>query len=299
MQHQSVNFELYKIFYCAAKALNFSKAAQTLHVTQSAVSQAIKSLESQLGVALFYRQGRIVSLTYEGDVLYQHVEKAYHFFLSAEKAIDNIRSLDEGTIFIGASDTITRLFLIDSIKSFHDKYPKVRISINNRPSPRSVEKLEKGELDLAIINISPEVSYDDLDLHPLDRLDHVLVSSKPIKGIKHLTDIRELPLVALEKNSTTRKIFESFYQEHGEQLVTAFEFGSFDVIIEAILSGMGIGFVPKRMAAPYIKKGELHLIDISEPIPSIAIGILLNKNKPQSIATQKYLNILKKSDETL
>lgn len=298
MQHQSINFELYKIFYCAAKALNFSKAAQTLHVTQSAVSQAIKSLESQLGVALFYRQGRIVSLTYEGDVLYQHVEKAYHFFLSAEKAIDNIRSLDEGTIFIGASDTITRLFLIDSIKNFHDKYPKVRISINNRPSPRSVEKLEKGELDLAIINISPDVSYDDLDLHPLDRLDHVLVSSKPIKGIQHLSDIRELPLVALEKNSTTRKIFENFYQEHGEQLITAFEFGSFDVIIEAILSGMGIGFVPKRMAAPYLKKGELHLIDISEPIPSIAIGILLNKNKPQSIATQKYLNILKKSDET-
>ncbi len=298
MQHQSVNFELYKIFYCAAKALNFSKAAQTLHVTQSAVSQAIKSLESQLGVALFYRQGRIVSLTYEGDVLYQHVEKAYHFFLSAEKAIDNIRSLDEGTIFIGASDTITRLFLIDSIKSFHDKYPKVRISINNRPSPRSVEKLEKGELDLAIVNISPDLTYDDLELHPLDRLDHVLVSSKPIKGIQHLSDIKEHPLVALEKNSTTRKIFEGFYQEYGEQLTTAFEFGSFDVIIEAILSGMGIGFVPKRMAAPYLKNGELHLIEISEPIPSIAIGILLNKNKPQSIATQKYLNILKKSDTT-
>ncbi|OJV66332.1 MAG: hypothetical protein BGO41_02545 [Clostridiales bacterium 38-18] len=298
MQHQSVNFELYKIFYCAAKALNFSKAAQTLHVTQSAVSQAIKSLESQLGVALFYRQGRIVSLTYEGDVLYQHVEKAYHFFLSAEKAIDNIRSLDEGTIFIGASDTITRLFLIDSIKSFHDKYPKVRISINNRPSPRSVEKLEKGELDLAIVNISPDLTYDDLELHPLDRLDHVLVSSKPVKGIQHLSDIKEHPLVALEKNSTTRKIFEGFYQEHGEQLTTAFEFGSFDVIIEAILSGMGIGFVPKRMAAPYLKNGELHLIEISEPIPSIAIGILLNKNKPQSIATQKYLNILKKSDTT-
>lgn len=295
--NHTVNFELYKIFYYAASSLNFSKAASTLHVTQSAVSQAIKSLESQLGIALFYRQGRNVTLTYEGEVLFQHVEKAYHFFRSAENAIHNIKSLDEGTIFIGASDTITRLFLIDSIKSFHLQYPKVKISINNRPSSRSIEKLEKGELDIAIINVMPDFVYEDLELFPLTTLEHVLVSSVPVDPLLcHLGDWLEYPLVSLEKKSTTRRILEAYYEGNGLEMKPAFEFGSFDVVLEAIHAGMGIGFVPKRIAADLIGKKELYEIKIIEPIPSIDIGILINKSKPISIATQKYLEILKNSE---
>lgn len=295
--NHAVNFELYKIFYYAASSLNFSKAASTLHVTQSAVSQAIKSLESQLGIALFYRQGRNVTLTYEGEVLFQHVEKAYHFFRSAENAIHNIKSLDEGTIFIGASDTITRLFLIDSIKSFHLHYPKVKISINNRPSSRSIEKLEKGELDIAIINVMPDFVYEDLELYPLTALEHVLVSSVPVDPLScHLNDWLDQPLVSLEKKSTTRRILEAYYETYGLELKPAFEFGSFDVVLEAIHAGMGIGFVPRRIAAELISKKELYEIKIVEPIPSIDIGILINKNKPISIATQKYLEILKNNE---
>ncbi|MDH8678976.1 LysR family transcriptional regulator [Fusibacter bizertensis] len=295
--NHAVNFELYKIFYYAANSLNFSKAAATLHVTQSAVSQAIKSLESQLGIALFYRQGRNVTLTYEGEVLFQHVEKAYHFFRSAENAIHNIKSLDEGTIFIGASDTITRLFLIDSIKSFHQHYPKVRISINNRPSTRSIEKLEKGELDIAIINVMPNFDYEDLQLYPLTTLEHIFVSSVPVDpSLNHLSNWMDQPLVSLEKKSTTRKILETFYERYELEMKPAFEFGSFDVVLEAIHAGMGIGFVPKRIAADLINRKELFEIQIVEQIPSIDIGILINKGKPLSIATQKYLEILKNNE---
>lgn len=80
MQQPQLNFELYKIFYHAATQMNFSKAAEVLHVTQSAVSQAIKSLETQLGVLLFHRQSRNVTLAYEGEVLFQHVEKRHFIF---------------------------------------------------------------------------------------------------------------------------------------------------------------------------------------------------------------------------
>lgn len=295
--NQSVNFELYKIFYHAATTLNFSKAAQSLHVTQSAVSQAIKSLENQLGVHLFFRQGRNVTLTFEGDVLLQHIEKAYHFIRAAENSINSIRSLDEGTVFIGASDTITRFFLMDSIKRFHTEHPRVKLSINNRPSPRSVEKLTNGEIDLAVINIMPGNTYDGLDLYPLTSLDHIFIGKTPLKDLTEtLSDLSTQPLVCLEQNSTTRRVLDCFFESHGIKWTPAFEFGSFDVILEAVSAGMGIGFVPRKIAQSHLDSGAFHEVETALTCPTIDIGILINKGKPLSLATQKYLEILKNTE---
>ena len=293
MQQPQLNFELYKIFYHAATQMNFSKAAEVLHVTQSAVSQAIKSLETQLGVLLFHRQSRNVTLTYEGEVLFQHVEKAFHFLRSAENAMQSIKSLDEGIINIGASDTITRHFLIDSIKAFHSEYPRVKISIHNRPSPRSVEKLLSGELDLAVINVMPHHDYGTLELHPISTLEHIFISRHPLNQ-KNLTllELSKQPLICLEKSATTRRVLEDFYKTHGVELNPAFEFGSFDVILEAVMSEMGIGFVPRKIAEHFIQTQELVEIKINEIIPSIDIAILINTSKPLSLAAQKYFDIL-------
>jgi len=294
--NHSINFELYKIFYHAATSLNFSKTALTLHVTQSAISQAIKSLENQLGLLLFFRQGRNVTLTFEGEVLYAHIEKAFNFIKSAENSMHSIKSLDEGTVFIGASDTITRYFLIDAIKAFHAAHPRVKIAINNRPSPRSVEKLINGELDIAVINISPNVPYEGLELYPLASLEHIFISKEMLSGTKTtLSELAKHPLVCLEQNSTTRRVLEDFYASHGVLLEPAFEFGSFDVILEAVNAGMGIGFVPRRIVQEALSAHKFEEIRIKEKIPSINIGVLINKNKPLSLAAQKYLEILNKT----
>lgn len=292
--NHSINFELYKIFYHAASSMNFSKTALTLHVTQSAISQAIKSLENQLGIALFFRQGRNVTLTYEGEILYAHIEKAFNFIRSAENSMHSIKSLDEGTVFIGASDTITRYFLIDAIKAFHAEHPRVKISINNRPSPRSVEKLINGELDIAVINISPDANYEGLELYPLASLEHIFISKYSLGSKKFsLSELAKHPLVCLEQNSTTRRVLEEFYKSNGVALDPAFEFGSFDVILEAVKAGMGVGFVPRQIAYESLLEKKFEEIHLKEMIPSIDIGILVNKSKPLSIAAQKYLEILK------
>ncbi len=298
MEHYpNINFELYKFFYHAADELNFSKAAQNLHVTQSAVSQAIKSLESQLGVTLFFRQGRSIKLTFEGEVLFKHVDKAFNFIKSAENSLDSIKSLDEGTVFIGASDTITRYLLLSKIKHFNADYPKVKLSINNRPSPRSVERLKNGEIDIAVINLNPNVDYDGLDIIPFNTIDNIFITSRndykstPSDRI-FLKDIAGLPLICLEEKSTTRKILEVFYEDHQLSLNPSFEFGSLEVILEAVKANMGIGFVSRNVAEQDLAEKKVQEIFIHEEIPKINVGILTNKSKPLSLATQKFLNIL-------
>ena len=295
--YPNINFELYKFFYFAADELNFSKAAQNLHVTQSAVSQAIKSLESQLEVTLFFRQGRNIRLTFEGEVLFKHVKKAFNFIRSAENSLNSIKSLDEGTVFIGASDTITRYLLLSKIKGFNALYPKVKISINNRPSPRSVERLKNGEIDIAIINLNPNVDYSGLEVMPFSTIDNIFIATNtylPLQLVPRITlkDISTLPLICLEEKSTTRKILEEFYKANQLKVQPSFEFGSLEVILEAVKSNMGIGFVSKNVAEQDLIAEKIREIPIIEEIPKINVGILTNKSKPLSLATQKFLNIL-------
>ena len=294
--HANVNFELYKIFYYAATALNFSKAAEKLHVTQSAVSQAIKSLEGQLGVNLFYRQGRTIKLTYEGEMLYEHVEKAFNFIRSAENTLSSIKSLDEGTIFIGASDTISRYHLMPYIKVFHAQYPNVKISINNRPSPRSVELLKSGQIDIAVININPLTTYDNLNVKPFAQSENIFIGHPEISlQLNTEISLRELnryPIICLEENSTTRIILDRFYKLQGLTLTPSFEFGSIEVILEAVKANMGIGFVNMTVAEEDIQNNRLRQIKTSEQIPDTKIGILTSQSKPLSIAAQTFLSVL-------
>ncbi len=292
----SINFELYKFFFHSADAMNFSKAAQKLHVTQSAVSQAIKTLENQLGVALFFRQGRHIKLTFEGEILFKHIEKAYNFIKSAENSIKSIKSLDEGTVFIGASDTITRYFLISKIKAFHALYPKVKIAINNRPSPRSVEILKNGEIDIAVINVNPTAHYEGLDMHPIATIENAFICSSGRQDLLNapmtLKALNKYPLVCLEKKSTTRTVLEDYYKFHNLTLRPAFEFGSLEVILESVKSDMGIGFVSKNIANAAIEEGSVSEISVVESIPNITIGVLTNKSKPLSLAAQKFYELL-------
>jgi len=297
LKHNSnVNFELYKFFYHAATVLNFSKAAEKLHVTQSAVSQAIKSLEGQLGVNLFYRQGRTIKLTYEGEMLYEHIEKAFNFIISAENSLSSIKSLDEGTIFIGASDTISRYHLISYIKHFNSQYPRVKISINNRPSPKSVELLKTGQIDIAVINVNPNASYDGLRSHDFMMMENIFICHPSLHHLcgqnVPLKSLNKEPIICLEEHSTTRRILHDFYAKHHLILSPSFEFGSAEVILEAVKANMGIGFINRIVAKEAIEHGEVCRIDTIEAIPKTQIGILTSKSKPLSIAAQTFLSLI-------
>ncbi|HAS74565.1 MAG TPA: hypothetical protein DCS67_10520, partial [Clostridiales bacterium UBA8960] len=158
-------------------------------------------------------------------------------------------------------------------------------------------KLVKGELDLAIINIMPGNSYDGLELYPFTTLEHIFISKNPVhhKSIS-LTDLSKSPLVCLEQNSTTRRVLDRFFDANGINWTPAFEFGSFDVILEAVSASMGIGFVPKKIAKKHLDEGTFIEVDVTVNMPSIEIGILINKSKPLSLAAQKYLDILKNTE---
>jgi DNA-binding transcriptional LysR family regulator len=291
--------DLYKIFYYAAKNLSYTKAAEELFVTQSSVSQAISQLEKQLDTKLFFRIGRNVKLTFEGNVLFGYVSKGYLTFLRGENELSSLKSLEHGTVKIGASDTISKHFLMKHITQFHIKFPKVKISVRNRPSPVSKTMLLNGELDFAIVNYNEGIEDKHLDVTKVATTDNVFIASKDYLNslqvdkshVFHLEDIISHPIITLEKNSTTRKLFDRFLSENNISVEPQFDFGSIDLIIDLVNDNMGIGYIPK-MALSRRNKSNLIILNCKESLPITDICLLRSKSIPLSTASTKFVELI-------
>ena len=146
-----ISFELYKVFYYVATTLSFSQASRQLYISQSAVSQSIKSLEQKLGHPLFLRNTKKVTLTPEGEALLRHVEPAVNLLYEGENQLLNSPSV-EAPLRIGASDTICRYFLVPYFQRFHREYPNIRIKVTNATSGGCVSLLQNNKVDFIVVN---------------------------------------------------------------------------------------------------------------------------------------------------
>ena len=147
-----INYELYKVFYYVATSLSFSEASKQLYISQSAVSQSIKTLEKRLNQNLFIRSTKKVRLTPEGEILLRHIEPAINLIQRGENQILEANTLGGGQLRIGASDTICRYFLVPYLNKFHKAYPNVHIKVTNQTSPGCVDLLENGQVDFIVTN---------------------------------------------------------------------------------------------------------------------------------------------------
>ena len=147
-----INYELYKVFYYVASSLSFSEASKKLFISQSAVSQSIKTLEKKLGQSLFIRSTKKVQLTPAGSLLLKHIEPAMNLISRGESQLLDSSTLGLGQLHIGASDTICRYFLVPYLKEFHKKFPNVPIKVTNATSIQCVELLDQRKVDLIVTN---------------------------------------------------------------------------------------------------------------------------------------------------
>ena len=145
----AVKLELYRVFKEVAESGNISVAAKNLYISQSAVSQSIKQLETALQARLFARSPRGVTLTGEGQMLYQYVRSALGLIATGEDKLSQAQQLLLGTLVIGASDTVTAQFLTPYLDAFHRLHPGIRLKIVSGRSAKVVSMLKSGAVDIA------------------------------------------------------------------------------------------------------------------------------------------------------
>jgi len=294
-----INFELYKIFYHTAKTGSFSAAARRLFISQSAVSQSIKSLEEKMGTQLFYRKTRSIKLTKDGELLFKHVEQAYNFLKGAENKIEEMQNLKSGEMRIGVGDTICKYYLMPCLRKFNSLYPNVHIRIINRTSAQIIENLKSGSADLGIVTMP--VEDKSICVTEFLELEDVFVASKKFENLKDRTlspeELLKYPLLLLEKASSTRRCVDNYFNDKGIELHPEIESESIDLLLEFAKMGLGIAHVLRKSAIEAIKSGELFEIQLEEKPPMRKLGIATVKDVPLCKAASEFIHILRQEYE--
>lgn len=131
------NLEYFKVFYYTAKSGSVTGAAALLSISQPAVSQSLRQLESSLGVTLFARASRGVKLTAEGELLYSYVKQGYEQMEIGVEKVLQMRNLELGEVRIGASDMTLQFYLLPFLEKFHERYPEIKVCVTNGPTPET------------------------------------------------------------------------------------------------------------------------------------------------------------------
>lgn len=289
-----INFELYKIFYFTAKYKSFSEAASKLYISQSAVSQAIKNLEKQLGEQLFYRKTRNIKLTSEGEVLFSHVEQAYNFLKAGESKICEMKNMNSGKVRLGVGDTICKYFLIPFLHEFNRTYPNIKIQVVNRTSSQIISALLNGIIDVGIA--TTPVNDNNIDVKHFKYVEDIFIASYKYKELYNkrvdIATLARYPLLMLERNTSTRRFIDKFLKENNISLVPEIELESVELLVEFAKIGLGISHVLKESAAQAISNNEVFEIKTRQPLPKRELGIVTVKGVPLSRSAKEFINML-------
>lgn len=289
-----ISYEAYKIFYYVAVEESISKAANKLHISQPAVTWQIKSLEEQINITLFIRTKKGVTLTEEGKILFEYVKQGVESFTNGENMLTNIKNLDYGTISIGASTTVSKHVLMPYLEIFHEKYPNIEIKIVNALTENLIKELRNGNLDMLVLNL-PMNKTRDLKIQKVMDVQDVFVGNKKYyeltKGEIELKKLNNYPLLFQKKPSNTRTFLDNYLKENNTQLIPKTEIVSYNLIMDFVKSGFGIGYATKEFIKDDLNK-SLFEIKVTPKIPSRYIGIAtLNKTIP-NYCVKKLINLM-------
>lgn len=291
-----IDFELYKVFYYVAKNLSFSAASDLLYISQSAVSQSVKNLETKMECRLFVRNTKQVKLTQEGEILFKYIEQAYNIIKLGERSLNEVRALERGEVRIGATDTICKYYLLPVFKNFSELYPQIKIHVVNRTSPECINMLQKGTVDVVVVNIPPTLADKDLDIQPLKNIQDIFIAGNNFSHLKDraldFAELKDYPLLLLERNTTTRNSIEALMAEHGVTLNPEIELSSVDLLVEMAKIGLGISFVVKDYVEKALKAGEVIIIKTRQQVPARRLGVITNRKIPMPLAAQKFVELL-------
>ncbi|MDF2542380.1 MAG: hypothetical protein K0S47_2098 [Herbinix sp.] len=287
-----INYELYKVFYHVAKSLSFSEAAEALFISQSAVSQSIKTLEKRLNQTLFVRSTKRVSLTKEGELLLKHIEPAVNLISRGENQL-SVDSQSGIQLRIGASDTICRYYLVPYLNNFHKQYPGVHIKVTNGTSLQCADLLERNEVDIIVTNSPNSALNNMMKITPVKEFHDIFIANQEAFPLHDrtitLAQLQKYPILMLNKRSTTSMFLHNLFLEHSLDLVPAIELSSNDLLIDLAKIGLGIAFIPDFCVK---ELDDLAVIHTDQEIPPRMLVAAYNNDIPLSDAAKYFIDSL-------
>ncbi len=286
-----------RILKAIASEGSFKRAADTLYVSQPAVSLQVQNLEKQLNVPLFDRGGRKAQLTEAGYLLLSYGEKIITLCQETCRAIEDLQNLQGGTLIVGASQTTGTYLLPRMIGLFHQKYPDVSVQLQVHSTRRTSWGVANGQVDLAIIGGEvPAELREILTIRPYaeDELALILPVSHPLAKVETIQkeDLYRLNFISLDSQSTIRKVIDKVLTRcdiDTKRLKIEMELNSIEAIKNAVQAGLGVAFVSITAIEKELQMKGLHVGRIKDVEVRRNLSVIMNPTRYRSKAAEAFI----------
>ena len=275
---------------------SFKRAADSLYVSQPAVSLQVQNLEKQLNVPLFDRGGRRAQLTEAGKLLLSYGERVISLCQETCRAIEDLQNLQGGTLIVGASQTTGTYLIPRMIGLFRQKYPDVSVQLQVHSTRRTSWAVANGQVDLAIIGGEvPAELQETLNIIPYadDELALILPVFHPLAQEEKIQkeDLYKLNFITLDSQSTIRKVIDKVltrYEIDPKRLKVEMELNSIEAIKNAVQSGLGAAFVSTTAIEKELQMGVLHQAKIENVTVGRTLSVIVNPSRYCSKAAEAF-----------
>ncbi len=247
-----MDFADLKVFEAVLRLGSMNRAAAELHTVQSNVTARVRGLEEELGIALFQRHARGVTITPAGQRLLPFVGRIAKLFTDAEAAAKD-EGVPNGALRLGSMETTAALRLSPVLGQFANTYPKVRLVLATGTTSRLLEHVIEGRVEGAFV--AGPVSHPDLHQEAIFREELVLVTAPNVATLGDLTKIADLRTIVFQLGCSYRQRLEAVLADLGIAVAKPMEFGSLDAIISCVAAGVGVTLLPRGVIAAASREG--------------------------------------------
>lgn len=290
----SLNLHHLRVFARVAEEGGFTRAAESLRLSQPAVSKAVRELERQTGVPLFERAGRATQLTAAGEALFARARELFAVEQSAEEELRALRGLNGGVLRVGASTTVATYLLFPYLARFRKANPRVELRVASANTRAIARALLERRLDIALVE--GPVHHAQIEVVPW-RDDELVVIAPPTHRFapKRSIQLRELsgePFIVREPGSGTRKVAERALAAHGVSPQVTLQLGSTEAIKQAVAAGLGIAFVSRFAVDDQVKLGRIAAVRVREAALGRMLTELRLRGRTPGPAAQAFRELL-------
>jgi len=290
-----MQIESLKVYCDLTETESFTKAAQINHITQSAVSQQISSLERQFKALLIERSKKKFRLTREGELLYQASKEIVQTYERLHSQLQELKDIISGTVRLATIYSVGLHDLPPYIKRFLKSYPTVNVHVEYRRSNQVYEDVLGNIVDLGVVAYpvrDPKLEIVPLRKEPLVLIchpDHPLARSRGLK----MSALAGQKYVAFESDIPTRRALDKVFREYGVHVVPVMEFDNVETVKRAVEIDAGIAIVPRICVEEEVQDKTLAAVVVDDAELSRPLAVLHKKNKVLSTAMKQFIALLK------
>ncbi|WP_395747384.1 LysR family transcriptional regulator [Prosthecobacter sp.] len=281
-----------RAFVSLARSGSFTQAGRELHLTQSAISHAIKSLETDLGSLLFHRQGKSVHLTHAGRELLPHAETILQSMHHARAVLGTLDQSPRGRLRIGCTTAAAQFILPTVFREFKESFPSYEIKVVCGETPDTIERLHKNQVDLTVSLRPPDVAR--LNCHAIfdDELEFLVSPLHPwAHKAPKLKDAADETFIVASRNSLNFAMTQEFFMKQGVRLHSFIELGSSEATKELAKLGIGVAIAARWIARTEIEAGQL----IPLPLPKAKLKrrwvVSTLKGRPLNLPERTFIGL--------